>query len=38
MDITLLEETVKKMMAPGKGLLAADTSIASTKNVLTLLV
>src|SRR5262245_37497998 len=31
MDTSKLEETAKKMVASGKGLLAADTSIASTK-------
>lgn len=31
MNTQLLEEIVKKMMSPGKGLLAADTSVASTK-------
>lgn len=31
MDTQLLEETAKAMVAPGKGLLAADTSEASTK-------
>lgn len=31
LNTDLLEEIAKKMVAPGKGLLAADTSIASTK-------